>query len=79
MKARDGEEKNVVPVSTATYGCSNWKWWLNNTTLALGLQNVTDEAVCGWRLRERLRRVVSNQSKAGSGTWLKAILVLSVS
>src|SRR4029077_13669212 len=26
---KDGKEKNVVPVSTAEYGCSNWKWWLN--------------------------------------------------
>ena len=41
---KDGKEKNVVPVSTAEYGCSNWKWWLNNTTITLGLQNVTDEA-----------------------------------
>jgi iron complex outermembrane recepter protein len=40
---KDGKEKNVVPVSTAEYGCSNWKWWLNNTTVTLGLQNVTDE------------------------------------
>ena len=42
-KTHDGKEKNVVPVSTAEYGCSNWKWWLNNTTLTLGMQNVTDE------------------------------------
>jgi outer membrane receptor protein involved in Fe transport len=40
---KDGKEKNVVPVSTAEYGCSNWKWWLNNTTVTLGMQNVTDE------------------------------------
>jgi hypothetical protein len=40
---KDGKEKNVVPVSTAEYGCNNWKWWLNNTTVTLGLQNVTDE------------------------------------
>ena len=39
---KDGKEKNVVPVSTAEYGCSNWKWWLNNTTVTLGLQNVGD-------------------------------------
>jgi outer membrane receptor protein involved in Fe transport len=43
VKAKDGKEKNVVPVSTAEYGCSNWKWWLNNTTITLGMQNVTDE------------------------------------
>jgi outer membrane receptor protein involved in Fe transport len=40
---KDGKEKNVVPVSTAEYGCSNWKWWLNNTTISLGMQNVLDE------------------------------------
>ena len=43
VKMKDGKEKNVVPVSTAEYGCSNWKWWLNNTTTTLGRQNVTDE------------------------------------
>jgi outer membrane receptor protein involved in Fe transport len=40
---KDGKEKNVVPVSTAEYGCSNWKWWLNNATVTLGMQNVFDE------------------------------------
>jgi iron complex outermembrane recepter protein len=43
VKMKDGREKNVVPVSTAEYGCSNWKWWLNNTTITLGMQNVFDE------------------------------------
>ena len=43
VKMKDGKEKNVVPVSTAEYGCSNWRWWLNNTTITLGMQNVTDE------------------------------------
>jgi iron complex outermembrane receptor protein len=40
---KDGKEKNVIPVSTAEYGCNNLKWWLNNTTISLGMQNVTDE------------------------------------
>jgi hypothetical protein len=40
---KDGKEKNVVPVSTAEYGCNNWKWWLNNTTITLGMQNVFDQ------------------------------------
>src|SRR4029453_13587451 len=39
---KDGKEKNVTPVSTAEYGCSNWTWWLNNTTVTLGMQNVFD-------------------------------------
>lgn len=43
VKMKDGKEKNVVPMSTAEYGCGNWKWWLNNTTVTLGMQNVTDE------------------------------------
>jgi outer membrane receptor protein involved in Fe transport len=40
---KDGKEKNVVPVSTAEYGCRNWQWWLNNMTVTLGMQNVLDE------------------------------------
>jgi outer membrane receptor protein involved in Fe transport len=43
VKMKDSKEKNVVPVSTAEYGCSNWKWWLNNTTISVGMQNVFDE------------------------------------
>jgi outer membrane receptor protein involved in Fe transport len=43
VKMKDGKEKNVVPVSTAEYGCSNWQWWLNNMTVTLGMQNVFDE------------------------------------
>jgi iron complex outermembrane recepter protein len=43
VKMKDGKEKNVIPVSTAEYGCNNFKWWLNNTTVTLGMQNVTDE------------------------------------
>jgi iron complex outermembrane receptor protein len=41
--SKEGKEKNVVPVSTAEYGCNNWKWWLNNTTITLGMQNVLDQ------------------------------------
>src|SRR5205807_219500 len=29
VKMKDGKEKNVLPVSTAEYGCSDWRWWLN--------------------------------------------------
>jgi len=42
INMQDAKEKNVMPVSTAEYGCSNWTWWINNTTLTLGLQNVFD-------------------------------------
>jgi outer membrane receptor protein involved in Fe transport len=43
VEMKNGKEKNVVPVSTAEYGCSTWQWWLNNTTVTLGMQNVFDE------------------------------------
>jgi outer membrane receptor protein involved in Fe transport len=43
VKTNDGKEKQVLPVSTAEYGCSNWRWWFNNFTISGGLQNVTDE------------------------------------
>jgi hypothetical protein len=42
VKMNDGKEKNVMPVSTAEYGCRNWKWWLNNATITLGMQDVFD-------------------------------------
>jgi outer membrane receptor protein involved in Fe transport len=42
VKMKDGKEKEVLPLSSAEYGCSNWKWWLNNTTVTLGMQNVFD-------------------------------------
>jgi hypothetical protein len=40
---KDGKEKNILPLSTADYDCSNWRWWLNNVTVSLGHQNVFDE------------------------------------
>ena len=40
---KDGKEKNVMPVSTAEYNPCGWRAWLNNTTITLGLDNVTDE------------------------------------
>jgi iron complex outermembrane receptor protein len=39
----DGKEKNVLPVSTAEYNPCGWRAWLNQTTISLGMQNVTDE------------------------------------
>jgi hypothetical protein len=42
VKMKDGKEKEVMPLSTAEYGCSNWNWWFNNTTISLGMQNVFD-------------------------------------
>jgi len=43
-KAKDGKDKNVMPVSTAEYNPCGWRAWLNNTTFTLGLNNVFDEA-----------------------------------
>jgi outer membrane receptor protein involved in Fe transport len=42
MKMKDGNEKNLLPVSTAEYSPCGWRAWLNNTTLTLGMQNVFD-------------------------------------
>src|SRR4030095_9429552 len=41
--AKDGKEKNVLPVSTAEYNPGGWRWWFNNTTISLGIQNVLDQ------------------------------------
>jgi iron complex outermembrane recepter protein len=38
----DGNEKNVLPVSTAEYNPCGWRSWLNGITLTLGMQNVFD-------------------------------------
>ncbi|HWX16602.1 MAG TPA: TonB-dependent receptor [Chthoniobacterales bacterium] len=38
----DGNEKNVLPVSTAEYNPCGWRSWLNGMTLTLGTQNVFD-------------------------------------
>jgi iron complex outermembrane receptor protein len=43
VRTKDGKEKNVMPVSTAEYNRCGWRDWLNNTTIALGMQNVFDE------------------------------------
>jgi iron complex outermembrane receptor protein len=44
VKMKDGKDKNVMPVSTATYSECGWRAWLNGTTVTLGMQNVTDES-----------------------------------
>jgi hypothetical protein len=43
VRMKDGKEKQLLPMSTTEYSCSNWRWWLNNVTIGAGLQNVTDE------------------------------------
>jgi iron complex outermembrane receptor protein len=43
VKMKDGKEKNVMPVSTASYSECGWRAWLNGTTITLGMQNVFDQ------------------------------------
>jgi iron complex outermembrane receptor protein len=43
VKMKDGKEKNVMPVSTAEYNPCGWRAWLNNVTITVGVDNVTDE------------------------------------
>ncbi len=43
VKMKDGNERNVIPVSTAEYHPCGWRAWLNSTTISLGMQNVFDE------------------------------------
>jgi iron complex outermembrane recepter protein len=38
----DGNEKSVLPTSTAEYAARGWRAWLNGTTITLGMQNVFD-------------------------------------
>ena len=32
VKMKDGNEKNVLPISTAAYNPCGWRVWLNNMT-----------------------------------------------
>ena len=43
VKMKDGKDKYVAPVSTAGYSECNWRGWLNNTTITLGMNNVFDQ------------------------------------
>lgn len=38
-----GQQKNAVPTSTAEYNPCGWRAWLDNTTITLGMNNVTNE------------------------------------
>jgi len=42
VKANDGKNKSVAPVTTAYDGCG-WRAWLNNTTITVGMNNVLDQ------------------------------------
>jgi outer membrane receptor protein involved in Fe transport len=43
VKMKDGKEKNVMPISTAEYNPCGWRSFLNNVTITVGMDNVTDE------------------------------------
>jgi hypothetical protein len=43
VRMKEGKEKNVMPVSTAEYNPCGWRSFLNNVTITVGLDNVTDE------------------------------------
>jgi iron complex outermembrane recepter protein len=43
VRTKDTKEKNILPVSTAEYDPCGWRAWLNNTTITLGINNLTDE------------------------------------
>ena len=34
--------KECRPCVYGGTGCGDWEWWLNNTTVTLGMQNVLD-------------------------------------
>ena len=38
----DGNEKKILPVTTAEYNPCGWRSWLNGMTITLGMQNVFD-------------------------------------
>jgi outer membrane receptor protein involved in Fe transport len=40
---KNGEDKDVMPVSTAGYNSGGWRGWLNNTTITVGMNNVFDQ------------------------------------
>ncbi|MEP6603154.1 MAG: TonB-dependent receptor [Spartobacteria bacterium] len=40
---KNGKDKNVMPVSTAEYNPCGWRAWFNNTTITLGINNISDE------------------------------------
>jgi outer membrane receptor protein involved in Fe transport len=42
IKMKSGNEKNVLPVSTAEYNPCGRSAWLNNMTISVGMQNVFD-------------------------------------
>jgi hypothetical protein len=44
VKMKDGKDKNVAPVTTASYSECGWRAWLNNTTLTVGMNNVFDKS-----------------------------------
>ena len=70
VKMKDGKDKNVMPVSTATYSECGWRAWLNGRQLSRSACRM-----CSMPIRrllpERSRTITTNRwlmSEAGSGT-----------
>jgi len=43
VRLKKSNQKNLTSISTAQYKPCGWRAWLNNTTITLGINNVTDE------------------------------------
>jgi iron complex outermembrane recepter protein len=44
VNPKEGNDKKVMPVSTASYSPCGWRNWLNNTTITAGMNNVFDRS-----------------------------------
>jgi outer membrane receptor protein involved in Fe transport len=44
IKSKEGHDKNMLPVSTASYSPCGWRNWLNNTTITAGMNNIFDKS-----------------------------------
>jgi len=44
VSTKDGDNKNVLPRSTAAYSQCGWRAWLNGTTITAGMNNVLDRS-----------------------------------
>lgn len=42
VKMKDGKDKSIMPVSTASYAECGWRAWLNGMTITAGMNNIFD-------------------------------------
>lgn len=43
VKMKDGKDKTIAPMTTASYAECGWRSWLNGMTLTAGMNNIFDE------------------------------------